>query len=44
MKRERWQTKSDGKGASAAEAKWLLRAMRVKDERGFTFCKIFVFK
>ena len=23
MKRERWQTKSDGKGASAAEVKWL---------------------
>ncbi|MDD7186388.1 MAG: hypothetical protein PUH93_01420 [Clostridia bacterium] len=23
MKRERWQTKSDGEGASAAEAKWL---------------------
>ena len=37
MKRERWQTKSDGKGASAAEAKWILRAKRVKDERGFVF-------
>ena len=23
--RERWQTKSDGEGASAAEAKWILR-------------------
>ena len=23
MKRERWQTKSDGKGVSAAEVKWL---------------------
>ena len=23
MKRERWQTKSDGEGASAAEGKWL---------------------
>ncbi len=23
MKRERWQTKSDGEGASAAEVKWL---------------------
>ena len=22
MKRERWQTKSDGEGASAAEARW----------------------
>ena len=26
MKRERWQAKPDGKGASAAEAKWILRA------------------
>ena len=32
--RERWQTKSDGEGASAAEAKWLLQATRAKDERG----------
>ena len=31
--RERWQTKSDGEGTSAAEAKWILRAKRVKDER-----------
>ena len=34
---ERWQTKSDGKGASAAEAKWILRVKRVKDERGLFF-------
>ena len=34
MKRERWQAKPDGEGASAAEAKWILRAGRVKDERG----------
>ncbi len=36
-RRRRWQTKSDGKGASAAEAKWILRAKRVKDERGLFF-------
>ncbi len=34
MKRERWQTKSDGEGASAAEAKCHLRALRTNDERG----------
>ena len=27
-------SQSDKRGASAAEAKWILRAKRVKDERG----------
>ena len=35
-RRRRWQTKSDGEGASAAEAKWILRAERAKDERGLS--------
>ena len=34
MKRERWQAKPDGEGASAAEVKWILRTERAKDERG----------
>ena len=33
-RRRRWQTESDGEGASADEAKWIFRALRKKDERG----------
>ena len=34
MNWERCQPKADREGASAAQAKWILRAKRVKDERG----------
>ena len=36
MKRERWQAKPDGEGASAAEAKWLLRACEKKTREVLT--------
>ena len=38
MKRERWQTKSDGEGASAAEAKWR-RSRRERSKRVTFACR-----
>ena len=47
MKRERWQTKSDEKGASAAEVKWLdgmkmkVKTIEVGNEKTTTLADFF---